>query len=479
MATRLFVRSTAAVGSYTVTPAPNHYKNLIGTTFGGGSNGNSVVLAAGASAFSYALNAQFATAIPNYTGAVSGTYTISVGFQTTTPTDVYTKVRVHRATLSGTAYTIVNSSQWSEERLTNKTVQRWDFTINQVDLGTWATTNALIVEYNYRNAGAASITIQPTGGNSYQNAIYTPFDTSAPYGYVNQLQVGQRLYNYSQGGVRGTSRYLKRIANSTSSSGTINNASSGTVTGRSVSTGSATGTQGGSNFSGTVTGVSTSAGTIAAGRQGYKGTITGSATSSGTISAGRQGYTGASAGSSASSGTIAAGVQGYTGSISGSATSNGVIAAGVYGYSGTAIGASTSSGTIAAGLQGYDGSTTGSSTSAGTVHGTPSPQPTPDGVAVPWWYLQQEHQPQPAPRQVLALTGKVTQQATYVTARLRGRPGMTGSAKSTIRVESFITIGAIGYSGQTAFDATSTGKATGKRYIFEDVSDLLVMMGEL
>ena len=167
MATRLFQRGTATAGSYTVTPAPNHYKELVGTTFTTGANGNSVVLAAGASAFSYALNPRFGTAIPNYSGTQSGSFRIFVQFQSVTPTNVFTKVRVHRATLSGTAYTIVASSEWSEERLTDKINQRFEFFIDQVDLGTWATSNALIIEYNYRNAGGSSITPQPTGGAGY------------------------------------------------------------------------------------------------------------------------------------------------------------------------------------------------------------------------------------------------------------------------------------------------------------------------
>ena len=290
MAQRLFARGTSTANGYTITPAPNHYKDLIFATFTSASNGNSVVLAAGASAFSYAVNARFATGIPNYTGSLTGQFIVRVQFQSVVPNNVYTKVRVHRATLSGTAYTLATSSEWSEERLTNKTTQYFEFYLDQVNLGTWSSTDALVIEYNYRNAGASSISPQPTGGNSYANAIYSPFTTSAAYGYTNQLPVGQRLYNYSQGGIRGTSRYLKLTASVNTSSGTVaGRRDNGSVTGVSISTGTATGTKGTQDFSGSVTGVSTSSGTIAAGKQGYTGTITGSSTSTGIIAAGRQG----------------------------------------------------------------------------------------------------------------------------------------------------------------------------------------------
>lgn len=432
-------------------------RELLDTGSANGSNGSSVVLAAGASASFYLISA---TGVPNLTTSLTGSWEAAINFQSVVPTNVFCKFRVHRISVSGTTPTILASTEYSAEVQARATNTAYIANTDGTDLGTFASGNRIAVEWTLRNAGAASISPQPSFG-LYASFVRTPIESSAAVGWTGTLgRAAYRPISYSEGTINGVKR-TGRVRNTITSSGT------------------ATGTQGGANFSGSVTGVSTSTGTIAAGRQGYKGSITGTSASSGTIAAGRQGYNGATSGSSTSSGTIAAGVQGYTGSISGLTTSSGVIAAGVYGYSGTVIGASTSSGTIAAGLQGYDGSTTGSSTSAGTVHGTPSPQPTPDGIAVPWWYLQQEHQPQPAPLQVLALTGKVTQQATYVTARLRGRPGMAGSAKSAIRVESFITIGAIGYSGQTAFDATSTGKATGKRYIFEDVSDLLVMMGEL
>ena len=251
MASRLFVRSTGtSLGTYTIVPAPTQTRTLITATFGAGGNGLATILAPSASASIHTTTASGATAIPNYTGTAVGSYKITHGFQTVVPTDVYTKVRVHRATLSGTVLTIVATSEWSDERLTNKVTQRWETYLDQVDLGTWASTNRLIIEYSYRNAGAASITIQTTGGNYYQNAIVAPFDTTAASGYANQLQVGQRQYLYSQGGIRGTSRYLKQ------------------TTAVSTSSGTATGTKGGSDFSGSVTGVSTSSGTVAAGRQG-------------------------------------------------------------------------------------------------------------------------------------------------------------------------------------------------------------------
>jgi hypothetical protein len=285
MATRLFQRSISGVGAYTVSPAPNHYKSLVASAFSTSSNGNSVVLTAGSSAFSYVLSAQFSALLPAATGTFLGSWRIFVSFQTTNPTNVYTKFRVHRATLSGTALTIVATSQWSGERLTNLATQRWELNLDQVDVGTWASTDRVIIETNYRNAGASSITIQPTGG-TYANAIDTPFTTSAAFGYTNNLPVGQRVYNYSSGGIRGTSRYLAQQQYS------------------STSTGTATGTQGAVNFNGSVTGVSTSSGTIAAGLQGYGGTIAGLSNSNGTIAAGLQGYAGSSTGSSTSSGTV-------------------------------------------------------------------------------------------------------------------------------------------------------------------------------
>ena len=263
MATRLFSRAAEGV-TLTVSPAPNLYRRLFSSTFSQGASGNSVVLTAGSSAFHYVLSTQ-AQALPAATGTFLGSWRVFVQFQSVTPTNVYTKFRVHRGTISGTVVTIVATSQWSGERLTNLTTQRWELNLDQVDLGTWASTDRVIIETNYRNAGASSITIQPTSGAGYANAIDSPFTTSAAFGYTNNLPVGQRVYNYSRGGIRGTSRYLAQQQYS------------------SASTGTATGTKGGQDFSGSVTGVSTSSGTIAAGLQGYEGSSTGSSTSSGTV----------------------------------------------------------------------------------------------------------------------------------------------------------------------------------------------------
>ena len=263
MATRLFSRAAEGV-TLTVSPAPNLYRRLFSSTFSQGASGNSVVLTAGSSAFHYVLSTQ-AQALPAATGTFLGSWRVFVQFQSVTPTNVYTKFRVHRGTISGTVVTIVATSQWSGERLTNLTTQRWELNLDQVDLGTWASTDRVIIETNYRNAGASSITIQPTSGAGYANAIDSPFTTSAAFGYTNNLPVGQRVYNYSRGGINSTSRYLAQQQYSSSSTGT------------------ATGTKGGQDFSGSVTGVSTSSGTIAAGLQGYEGSSTGSSTSSGTV----------------------------------------------------------------------------------------------------------------------------------------------------------------------------------------------------
>jgi hypothetical protein len=396
MATRLFQRSISGVGAYTVSPAPNHYKSLVASAFSTSQNGNSVVLTAGSSAFSYVLSAQFSALLPAATGTFLGSWRIFVNFQTTNPTNVYTKFRVHRATLSGTALTIVATSQWSGERLTNLATQRWELSLDQVDVGTWASTDRVIIETNYRNAGASSITIQPTGGG-YANAIDTPFTTSAAFGYTNNLPVGQRVYNYSRGGIRGTSRYLAQQQYS------------------STSTGTATGTKGGQDFSGSVTGVSTSSGTIAAGLQGYGGTI---------------------------------------------------------------AGLSNSSGTIAAGLQGYAGSSTGSSTSSGTVNGSPGPVPDTGGALPQWWYTEQERQPQPEPLQVLALTGAIQAKALYATGRVRGRVGYIGSASGTNRVESFITAARVGYSGSVPPSRLVADGRLSRGRVFT-TNELLILIGEL
>ena len=396
MATRLFQRSISGVGAYTVSPAPNHYKSLVASAFSTSQNGNSVVLTAGSSAFSYVLSAQFSALLPAATGTFLGSWRIFVSFQSTNPTNVYTKFRVHRATLSGTALTIVATSQWSGERLTNLATQRWELSLDQVDVGTWASTDRVIIETNYRNAGASSITIQPTGG-TYANAIDTPFTTSAAFGYTNNLPVGQRVYNYSRGGIRGTSRYLAQQQYS------------------STSTGTATGTKGGQDFSGSVTGVSTSSGTIAAGLQGYGGTI---------------------------------------------------------------AGLSNSNGTIAAGLQGYAGSSTGSSTSSGTVNGSPGPVPDTGGAVPQWWYTEQERQPQPEPLQVLALTGAIQAKALYATGRVRGRVGYIGSASGTNRVESFITAARVGYSGSVPPSRLVADGRLSRGRVFT-TNELLILIGEL
>ena len=395
MATRLFSRAAESV-TLTVSPPPILYRRLFSNTFSQASSGNSVVLTAGSSAFVYVLST-LAQALPSATGTFLGSWRVFVQFQSVTPTNVYTKFRVHRGTISGSVVTIVATSEWSGERLTNLTTQRWELNLDQVDLGTWASTDRVIIETNYRNAGASSITIQPTSGAGYANAIDTPFTTSAAFGYTNNLPVGQRVYNYSIGGIRGTSRYLAQQQYS------------------STSTGTATGTKGGSDFSGSVTGVSTSSGTIAAGLQGYGGTI---------------------------------------------------------------AGLSNSNGTIAAGLQGYAGSSTGSSTSSGTVNGTPGPEPDTGGAVPQWWYTEQERQPQPEPLQVLALTGAIQAKALYATGRVRGRVGYIGSASGTNRVESFITAARVGYSGSVPPSRLVADGRLSRGRVFT-TNELLILIGEL
>ena len=415
MANRLFSRSSGiSLNGYVVSPTPpasTTFRTLVDSGFSTGSNGISIVLAAGGSASTLAANARFATAIPNYTGAAVGSWKITQGFQSVVPTSVYSKVRVHRATVSGTVLTIATTGEWSDETLTNKTVQRWEHYLDQVDLGTWAATNALIVEYAYRNAGTASITIQPTGANAYQNAIYTPFNTSAAFGYTNQLPVGQRLYIYSQGGIRGTSRYLKQ------------------TTSVIASTGTATGTKGGSDFSGTVTGVSTSSGTVA-GQAGFRGSVVGASTSSGTIAAGRQGYVGSIVGSSASSGT-------------------------------------------ATGVVGFSGSVNGQSTSTGTAQGTQSSGRRPSGLP-----YQRFIRP---PRKPLHLFGSIKAVRLFSFGHIRGNVGRQGTSFNA--VESIgLASGMLGYGGWAGLDSIRSigklNKATVATRVNSDFYDL-VLMGEI
>jgi len=377
-----------------------------------------MVIPAGTSVTVYAANASTAPAIPNYTGTAVGSWKITHGFSSVTPTNIFTKVRVHRATLSGTVLTIVATSEWSDERLTNKLTQRWETYIDQVDLGTWAATNALIVEHSYRNAGASSITIQNAGGNYYQSVVNSPIPTSAAYGYANQLQDGQRSYSYSQGGIRGTNRHLKQTTSVVASSGTIaGRRDNGSVTGVSTSSGTATGTKGGQDFSGSVTGVSTSTGTVAAGRQGYTGASTG---------------------------------------------------------------ASASSGTIAAGTQGYSGSSTGSSTSTGSANGTPGPTPEPPTggtIFYDWNRIYDQKKPEP---QLVAITGRTILTASYSFATVRGVAGFTGLTDGTTATAGS-GYGGLGYYGavqqlQLRVKHRAMGKA---RLDVRGNKELLLLIGEL
>lgn len=462
MARPLFINGTGTtLGGYTLSPAATQYRPLTGTITSG-QNALTVVLAAGASSNIAAANARFNPAIPAYTGTAVGSYKICTAWQTTAFANLWTKVRVHRATLSGTALTIATSSEWSGEILTNKANQRWEHYLDQVDLGTWSSTDALVVEYNFRNAGASSISPSAIAGGYYYTAVYTPFDTTAGAGYTNQLPVGQRQYNYSQGGIRGTSRYLKQTTSVNTSSGT------------------ATGTKGGSAFSGSVTGVSTSSGTIAAGRQGYSGASTGASTSSGTIAAGRQGYTGSSTGSSTSSGTVAAGRQGYSGASTGSSTSTGVIAAGRQGYAGAVAGTSTSTGAIASGVQGYNGAATGVSTSTGTAHGTPSPQPEPEpGVVGSVWRAWNSDFAQERPK-VLDISARSIYRTTYSFGMASGAAGFSGTVLGE-SVENGSSTGQLGYyGGVTSVRHLVRHRLHGKaRHDLRGNRELLVLIGEL
>lgn len=432
MAERLFQRATSTSNGYVISPAPNHYKNLVADTFTFSANGNSITLAAGAAAFSYVTPARFATALPGATGNVVGSFRAFVGFQTTNPTNVFTKFRVHRATASGTVVTIVNTSEWSAERRTDRTTQRWELHLDQVDVGTWASTDLVVFETEYRNAGTASITIAPVGGSGYQNIFYTPFTTNAAFGYTSTRIVGQRPTNYSFGGVNGTSRYLEPTTSTIANSGTIaGRRDNGSVAGVSTSTGTATGTKSGQDFSGTVSGVSTSIGTIA----------------------GSAGFTGSTAGSSTSLGTVAAGQQGFTGSTTGQSSTSGFVSGNV----------------------GLSGLVNGESISTGTAQGSPTP-PSPDrrpsGIPM--------RRRIPYPIKPIHASGTTRPIRIYSVGYMLGNAGHQGTVINTIQVVGH-AIGVLGYGGTSAMGVfRSSGKLKKPMHIRSafDIDELFVM-GEI
>ena len=256
-------------------------RELLDTGSATGSNGSSVVLAAGASASFYLISA---TGIPSLSVAVTGSWEAAINFQAVAPTNVFCKFRVHRISVSGTTPTILASTEYSAEVRAFRTLTSYIANTDGTDLGTFASGNRIAVEWTIRNAGASSITPQPAFG-TYAAFVRTPIESSAAVGWTGQVgRAAYRPISYSEGTIKGVKR-TGSVRNSITSSGT------------------ATGTQGGADRSGSVTGVSASSGTIAAGLQGYGGTIAGLSNSSGTVSGGLQGYAGAVIGSSSSSGT--------------------------------------------------------------------------------------------------------------------------------------------------------------------------------
>jgi hypothetical protein len=277
----------AASNSTVVFTGQAFNRELLDTGAANGSNGSSVVLTAGQSRSFYLTSA---TGIPNLAVGVTGSWEAAINFQGFAPSNIFCKFRVHRISVSGTTPTILASTEYSSEFQAKLANTAYIFNSDGTDLGTFASGNRIAVEWTIRNAGVASTTPQPAFG-TYAAFVRTPIEANAAVGWTGTLgRAAYRPISYSQGTINGVKR-------------------TGFVRNSITSTGTATGTQGGSDFSGSVTGVSTSSGTIAAGLQGYGGTIAGLSNSSGTIAAGLQGYAGSSAGLSTSSGS-ATGTQG-------------------------------------------------------------------------------------------------------------------------------------------------------------------------
>lgn len=226
----------------------------------GGTNGSSVVLAAGLSASGYATSSAV-----GITGASLGDWKIGVSLQNTITTQIFTKVRVHRISVSGTTPTILASSTYTAEINTRRTISTYSFELNQVDLGSWSSTDRFAIEYTFRNAGSSSFSPQPAFGPYHLHFIYAPIDRSTiGYNKGNGNQ-GQRAYIYSRGGIRGTIRNGNPTSTET------------------ISSGSATGSPGGINRTGSASGQSTSTG-VSSGKPGLAGQISGTSISTGAAS---------------------------------------------------------------------------------------------------------------------------------------------------------------------------------------------------
>jgi hypothetical protein len=428
----------AASNSTVVFTGQSFNRELLDSGAANSTNGSSVVLAAGASASFYLTSA---TSVPNLTTALTGSWEASIQFQTVAPTNVFCKFRVHRISVSGTTPTILASTEYSAEIQARAINTPYIANTDGTDLGTFSSAHRIAVEWTIRNAGASSITPQPSFG-TFARYVRTPIQSSAAVGWVGFAgQAAYRPISYSEGTIRGVKR-TGFVRNSITSSGT------------------ATGTKGGSNFSGSVTGVSTSTGTVAAGKQGYAGSISGASTSSGTIAAGKQGYLGSITGSSTTSGTIAAGKQGYTGAVSG---------------------AITSAGTVAAGLQGYSGAAAGSSTSTGSAQGIPYPPPQPQPDAAQGSTMRQWNQDfgDDRPR-IIQLQGRANVQRLYAVGTVFGATGFAGFSTSVTQSAGSAN-GLLGYyGGVQQLRLLVKHRAHGKaRPDLRENRELLLLIGEL
>jgi hypothetical protein len=403
----------AASNSTVVFTGQAFNRELLDTGSATGANGSSVVLAAGASASFYLTSA---SGIPNLTTAVTGSWEASIQFQTITPTNIFCKFRVHRISVAGTVPTILASTEYSAEVEARRTITPYILSTDGTDLGTFASGNRIAIEWTLRNAGAGSLSPQPSFG-TYSRYVRTPIESSAVVGWTGYVGLpAYRPISYSEGTIKGAKR-----------TGSVKNSIS--------STGTATGTKGGQDFSGSVTGVSTSA-----------GTVTGAA-----------GFAGSATGSSTSAGTIAAGTQGYTGTISGQ---------------------STSSGTIATGTQGYNGTVNGSSTSTGTAQGTPGPgpqpQPEPSGSI---WRIWNQDQPKERAQE---LRGRTVGAVSFASATARGQFGAIGESAGTTQSEGSAR-GTLGYyGGVIAMRALLRHRARGKmRPERKEEREVLILTGDI
>lgn len=391
-------------------------RELLDTGSATGSNGSTVTLAAGASASFYITSG---TAVPNLTTAVTGSWEASIVFQTVTPTNIFCKFRVHRISVAGTVPTILASTEYSAEIQARATQTPYIISTDGTDLGTFSSGHRIAIEWTLRNAGAASLSPQPSFG-TYSRFVRTPIESTAAVGWTGFVgQAAYRPISYSEGTIKGVKR-------------------TGSVRNSIASTGTATGTKGGSDFSGSVTGVSTS---------------TGSAT----------------------------GAVGFTGSVAGISTSSGTIAAGQQGYAGVVTGSSTSAGTIASGIQGYSGAATGTSTSTGTAQGTPGPQPQPEpgesnASALRLWNQHYED----LPERLAHLRGRIATQRTYTSGIVFGAAGFTGKTLSIVYTNGSAD-GLLGYYGNMRFSRIATKSRTrGKpRPDLRENRELLLIMGEL